>query len=91
MTKHEKQKINHCSDPASFLCLSSCFALSSNDYLFALVCEFFKGHQRTAREKEVKNEKHMHVRAHEGQITEALVTEELQYSEYEEAINRSNK
>lgn len=54
--REEQKKVNHCSDPASFLCLSSCFALSNNDNLFTLVCEFFKGHQRTGRKKEVKKQ-----------------------------------
>lgn len=78
MKKHEKQKVNHCSEPASVVCLSSSFALSGNDYLFTLVCEFFEGHQRTGRKKKKLKLRNMHVRAHEeGQLTEVLVKEEM--------------
>lgn len=51
MKNHEKQKVNHCVEPVRFLCLSSSFHLRSYDYLFTLVCEFFKGHQRIGRKK----------------------------------------
>lgn len=60
MKKLEKQKINHRSEPASVLCLSSSFALSSNDYFVTLVWEFFKGHQRTGRKKKKLKMRSMH-------------------------------